>query len=180
MNEKPDFDLIDFLPYLLNQAAEECSLAFRETYKERYGMTRTEWRVLFHLGRYGVMTANDISVRSKTHKTKISRAVQRLAERRFLVRKTDAEDRRREPLALTAAGFDAFEDLKTAAETYNRELTDSLTDNEAKILVSALRRMSNLQAIVNHRLAHHLKAGSPLSDNTVAELVTARPALYLL
>lgn len=146
MTEEPDFDLIDFLPYLLNQAAEECSLRFRETYKLRYGMTRTEWRVLFHLGRYGIMTANDISVRAKTHKTKISRAVQKLVERRFLVRKTDAEDRRREHLALTAAGFDAFEDLKSAAEAYNRELTDSLKDNEAKVLVSALQRLSNLHA----------------------------------
>ena len=84
MPQKDDFDLQNFLPYLLNQAAEESSLAFQQVYKDRYGMLRTEWRVLFHLGLYGRLTAKDIGARSKMHKTKISRAVQRLEERRFL------------------------------------------------------------------------------------------------
>ncbi len=146
MAKKSDFDLINFLPYLLNQAAEECSLAFRETYKSRYGMTRTEWRVLFHLGRYGVMTANEISLRAKTHKTKVSRAVQKLAERRFLVRKTDTEDRRRENLELTEIGREAFEDLKSQASAYNDRLTADLTAEESKVLANVLRRLSNLQS----------------------------------
>ena len=63
MTGKDDFDLQYFLPYLLNQAAEEASIAFQKVYKSRYGMLRTEWRVLFHLGRYGAMTATDIGER---------------------------------------------------------------------------------------------------------------------
>ncbi|MCF6232933.1 MAG: MarR family transcriptional regulator, partial [Rhodobacteraceae bacterium] len=85
---RPD-SLLDFLPYLLNQAAEESSLAFQQVYKGRYGMLRTEWRVLFHLGMYGRMTAKEIGTRALIHKTKISRAVQRLATRRFLSRPRD-------------------------------------------------------------------------------------------
>ena len=75
MQNLGEFDLKDFLPYLLNQAAEEASLGFQVLYKERYGMLRTEWRVLFHLGRYGDMTAKEICDRARTHKTKVSRAV---------------------------------------------------------------------------------------------------------
>jgi len=56
MSQKDAFDLQDFLPYLLNQAADASSLGFQKYYKDRYGMLRTEWRVLFHLGRYGAMT----------------------------------------------------------------------------------------------------------------------------
>lgn len=145
MSKKTDFDLIEFLPYLLNQAAEECSLEFRETYRERYGMSRSEWRVLFHLGRYGTMTANEICLRAKMHKTEISRAVQKLAERRFLVRKTDPDDRRRENLELTAAGRLAFLDLRSAAADYNRKLTRDLSVQEAEILVGVLQRLSKLQ-----------------------------------
>ena len=33
--QKDDFDLQSFLPYLLNQAAEESSLAFQQVYKDR-------------------------------------------------------------------------------------------------------------------------------------------------
>ena len=50
MENSDTFDLQLFLPYLLNQAAEESSLSFQRVYKDRYGMLRTEWRVLFHLG----------------------------------------------------------------------------------------------------------------------------------
>ena len=38
MTAKSDFDLQDFLPYLLNQAAEASSLEFQQLYKDRYGM----------------------------------------------------------------------------------------------------------------------------------------------
>jgi len=86
MQPAPPFDLIHFLPYILNQAAEASSLGFQQVYKQRYGMLRTEWRVLFHLGRYGEMTAKDICERARIHKTKISRAVKALEDRRFLVR----------------------------------------------------------------------------------------------
>ncbi|MGJ8555905.1 MAG: MarR family winged helix-turn-helix transcriptional regulator, partial [Sulfitobacter geojensis] len=32
-----DFELQNFLPYLLNQAAEVSSLTFQQFYKDRYG-----------------------------------------------------------------------------------------------------------------------------------------------
>ena len=104
MPRDDDFDLRHFLPYLLNQAAEVSSLEFQQVYKDRYGMLRSEWRVLFHLGIHGRMTASEIGQMAKMHKTKISRAVQRLAQRRFLTRRRDESDRRVEHLELTAQG----------------------------------------------------------------------------
>ena len=134
MSEKDDFDLQLFLPYLLNQAAEESSLAFQRVYKGRYGMLRTEWRVLFHLGIYGEMTAKEIGQRAKMHKTKISRAVQRLAERRFLDRARDDADRRSEKLSLTAAGRAAYEDLRGVALDYDAALTARFGADEVRLL----------------------------------------------
>ena len=116
MPQGPDFDLADFVPYLLNQAAEEASLGFQRVYKDRYGMLRTEWRVLFHLGRYGAMTATAIGRLAKVHKTKVSRAVQALEARRFLRREACEDDRRAERLSLTASGRAAFEDLSAIAD----------------------------------------------------------------
>jgi DNA-binding MarR family transcriptional regulator len=53
-------------------------------------MLRTEWRVLFHLGRYGAMSAREISRRAGIHKTKVSRAVAALERKRFLERRDSA------------------------------------------------------------------------------------------
>ncbi|UOA28451.1 MarR family winged helix-turn-helix transcriptional regulator [Pseudosulfitobacter sp. DSM 107133] len=137
MADTETFDLRAFLPYLLNQAAEASSLEFQSIYKGRYGMLRNEWRVLFHLGMYGRMTASDIRDRSGLHKTKISRAVQRLAERRFLTRDRDAQDRRAEHLELTAQGQAAYRDLRKVAQDYDAALAEMLGDED----VAALRRM---------------------------------------
>ena len=137
MSEKDDFDLRIFLPYLLNQAAEESSLSFQQVYKSRYGMLRTEWRVLFHLGIYGELTAKEIGARAKMHKTKISRAVQKLSERRFLTRVRDEADRRSEKLSLTAQGRAAYEDLRKVAQTHDAALTAGFSEAD----VTRLRQM---------------------------------------
>ncbi|WP_371037223.1 MULTISPECIES: MarR family winged helix-turn-helix transcriptional regulator [unclassified Rhodosalinus] len=137
MDGKDGFDLQEFLPYLLNQAAEEASLAFQRHYKARYGMLRTEWRVLFHLGIYGRMTAGGIGARARMHKTKISRAVARLEARRFLTRCADPADRRREVLELTPAGQAAYRDLREVARDYDAALAARFDPEDA----AALRRM---------------------------------------
>ena len=142
MQKKDDFDLQDFLPYLLNQAAEECGLGFQKIYKGRYGMLRTEWRVLFHLGTYGRLTATQIGVMAKTHKTKISRAVHKLEKRRFLTRERNEEDRRQEYLALTPAGSDAYRALKQQALDYDRSISKDLSETERTVLLRALRKLA--------------------------------------
>ncbi len=143
MDGKDEFDLQDFLPYLLNQAAEEASLAFQRHYKARYGMLRTEWRVLFHLGIYGRMTAGEIGARARMHKTKISRAVTRLEERRFLTRRRDAEDRRREVLELTASGRAAYRDLRAVARDYDTALAARFEPEDVERLRRMLRSLAD-------------------------------------
>lgn len=138
-----NFDLALFLPYLLNQAAEVSSLEFQKIYKERYGMLRTEWRVLFHLGLYGQMTASEIGQRANMHKTKISRAVQKLAERRFVTRSRDDADRRVEHLALTVQGQAAYADLHGIAQRYDAGLTVGLTRSEREALQQMLLKLAS-------------------------------------
>ena len=142
MTKADDFDLQAFLPYLLNQAAEEASLGFQKVYKDHYGLLRSEWRVLFHLGIFGRLTATEIGSKGKVHKTKISRAVQRLSDRRFVTRSRDAADRRVEHLSLTRQGRAAYDDLRDVARRYDAALMAALEPSEAAVLRRALRKLS--------------------------------------
>ncbi|MFW8595731.1 MarR family winged helix-turn-helix transcriptional regulator [Cribrihabitans neustonicus] len=146
MDKKDDFTLQDFLPFLLNRAAEESSLEFQRHYKDRYGMLRTEWRVLFHLGSYGQMTAKEIGARAKIHKTKISRAVAKLAEKRFVTRSRDETDRRAEHLTLTPAGQAAYRDLREVAKAFDAEMCARFTAGEVAILRHMLRKLAGIEA----------------------------------
>ena len=144
MDDPADFEISTFLPYLLNQAAEEAGLSFQHHYKSRYGMLRTEWRVLFHLGRYGEQTANEIGARARMHKTKISRAVAALATKRFLTRRRVESDKRREMLTLTRAGERAYADLSARARDYDAQLMGTLSTQEQAVLKRALMRIARL------------------------------------
>ncbi|MBD3664673.1 MarR family winged helix-turn-helix transcriptional regulator [Sulfitobacter aestuariivivens] len=145
--QSTEFELEKFIPYLLNQAAETSSLAFEKVYKGRYGMLRTEWRVLFHLGLYGRMTASEIGTRAKMHKTKISRAVHRLTERRMVTRARDTDDRRMEHLTLTAKGRAAYEDLSGIAARYEVSLLNGLSRDEVAVLRTALVKLAESKPI---------------------------------
>ncbi|WP_299371015.1 MarR family winged helix-turn-helix transcriptional regulator [uncultured Tateyamaria sp.] len=142
MHDDPDFDVRGFLPYLLNQAAEASSLDFQKVYKDRYGMLRNEWRVLFHLGIYTRMTASEIGERAQMHKTKISRAVQRLAERRYLIRQRDGDDRRVEHLELTALGRKVYDDLRGIAKDYDMALVEGMPQAEVERLKTQLEALA--------------------------------------
>jgi len=137
----PGFDLTSFLPYLLTRAAEESSVEFARIYKDRYGLLRTEWRVLFHLGQGAEMTATDIGRASRIHKTKVSRAVAGLQKRRYLVRTPNAQDRRVEFLKLTPQGTRVFSELAKVAEAYNTQLLAQLMPDEQAILLKSLRKL---------------------------------------
>jgi DNA-binding MarR family transcriptional regulator len=116
------FDLEEFVPFRLNRAAELVSLRFAQHYHRRYQMTRPEWRALAALGNFGRMTATEIGQHSKMHKTKVSRAVRALEERRWLRREEDERDRRVEHLELTATGIRYYRELVVLAHAYEAEL----------------------------------------------------------
>lgn len=139
---REDFELSVFTPYLLNQAAEQQSRVFSNAYKNLYGMLQTEWRVLFHLGRYGAMTAKEISIRASIHKTKVSRAVRALEQKRFLGREVSHEDRRMERLTLRPAGQDAFNVLTAAAADYETALATRLGPEDMKHLKRLLMALA--------------------------------------
>lgn len=107
-------------------------------------MLRTEWRVIFHLGRYGELTAKDICDRARLHKTKVSRAVRALEQKRYLTRKSNDDDRRREWLSLTLGGTRVFRDLVREAERFDSHLLDEFTEVERRQIRQVLTKLARL------------------------------------
>lgn len=139
--EPTAFDLDQFLPYLLNQAAEATSHGFQAVYRDRYGFTRTQWRVLANLGKFGAMSARDICAISHIEKTKVSRAVSALEAAAMLSRSPSATDRRTEILSLTEKGQDVFAKLGALALQFDATLRQRLGPGQADILSDLLRRL---------------------------------------
>jgi DNA-binding MarR family transcriptional regulator len=116
------FELEQFLPFRLNRAAEWVGLGFSGHYRKAYLLTRPEWRVLAALGTYTRMTATEVGANSTMHKTKVSRAVRALEERRWLKRSEDKADRRVERLELTREGRKNFNKIAGDALAYQGKI----------------------------------------------------------
>src|SRR6195256_2825547 len=78
-----------FLPYRLNVVASLTSQALSRIYADRYGIGVPEWRVLVTLGQFGLMTGKAIGAHSHMHKTKVSRAVAVLEQRKLVTRRAN-------------------------------------------------------------------------------------------
>lgn len=151
MTDQTDgFDLDDFLPYLLNQAAEATSHDFQAIYRDRYGFTRTQWRVMANLGKFGAMTARDICAISHIEKTKVSRAVAALEDAAMLSRTPSPTDRRAEVLSLTLKGQSVFAELGQLAIGFDQRLRETLGAVEAQTLTAILKRLASRTTAADH------------------------------
>ncbi|WP_420324808.1 MarR family winged helix-turn-helix transcriptional regulator [Mameliella sp.] len=135
----PDFDLSGFTPYRLAVAAEKTSEALARQYRERFGISIPEWRVLVHLAQpldgRGTVSVRDIEARVAMEKSKVSRAASRLETAGYIEKAADAGDRRLVRLALTDKGQALMAELLPLARAYQEELErrlgDTLADFEA-------------------------------------------------
>jgi DNA-binding MarR family transcriptional regulator len=137
-DEAASLELENFLPYRLNRLAEAVSRDFQTIYRTRYGLTRPEWRLLASLGQNGTMTATEVGRDSAMHKTKVSRAVSALEERRWLKRETDPDDRRVERLALTPVGAKAYAEIVPLARRFEADLLRTLAPADREALLAGL------------------------------------------
>ncbi len=143
-----NLQLDQFLPYRLNRAAAAASRQLSMIYKRKYGLTVPEWRTLATLAEFGEMTAKQIGAHSAMHKTKVSRAVTSLDERRWLKRKRDDIDRRSETLQLTAQGMQGFRKLEPEMLGYETGLLDRLTVSERNAMLQGLAVLEKALGII--------------------------------
>jgi DNA-binding MarR family transcriptional regulator len=91
------------------------------------------------------MSAKAIGRHSAMHKTKVSRAVQALEERRWLRRRPSDDDRREEILTLTAQGEKAYRQIIPKALAFERRILDQLGP-DAELLLQTLTRLEEIAA----------------------------------
>jgi len=137
----PKFDLDRYLPYRLTDVAARLSTRLARQYKNRYGISIAEWRVLLNLGYSGEVSVRDIEKRVSLEKSKVSRAASRLEAKGYLTKKVDDDDRRLLKLSLTKMGISLLGELVPTAVAFQEELEEVLKEH-AEPLQSALDRLA--------------------------------------
>ncbi len=120
------FVLDDFLPYQLSVAAQRVSRDFSRLYREKFGITIPEWRVLAHLSRSGRVSVREVYSRVDMDKSKVSRAASRLESAGFVTKRTNPSDRRLVELELTADGRSLIAKIAPIARRYESAVMKKL------------------------------------------------------
>lgn len=118
------FILANFLPYQLSILASGISRDFSKEYILRFGLNNAEWRIIAHLSQETeTISIREIYQKVDLEKSKVSRAVSKLAKRQLLSKKVNLSDKRLVDLKLTKVGREIID-----------EMTEIAMDFEARFL----------------------------------------------
>ncbi len=136
-----DFDLESFLPYQLSVLSSLVSEGFARHYRDRFGLSVAEWRVLAHLSQQEAVSVREICRRVHMDKPKVSRAASRLEARGAVTKVENPNDRRLVELSLTDQGRAMMAELIPLAQEYEARIVALLGD-DAEALRANVRRLS--------------------------------------
>lgn len=107
----------------------------------RYGLVRPEFVALYAVGLRSGVAAKNIVASSGLPKNTLSRAVQKLLQRRLLRRESDPDDLRSYVLALTPAGKAIFDETMPLMTGHQDAMLSALDEAERKQLCELLDKL---------------------------------------
>jgi DNA-binding MarR family transcriptional regulator len=132
-----------FLPYRLAVLAEAVSQAVASVYRERFGLTRDEWRVLAALADCGTVKTTRVIEHTTLEKMQVSRAVARLEEAGLVSRLPDPDDGRGWLLQLQPAGRALHRRIVPLVQAREAFLLEGFSEQDRELLDRALSTMLN-------------------------------------
>lgn len=134
-------ELLEFIPYRLSILEQLVSQSVAEPYKDRYKLSRNDWRAMATLALLQPMTATDISSFTKLEKMQVSRAVQRLKSDDLLISQPDPDDKRAVYYRLSPKGVQVYNEIVPKVMEKEREILSCLSANEQSMLRTLLDKL---------------------------------------
>lgn len=133
--------LEEFLPYRLSILSNRVSRAIAARYAKTFDLTIPEWRIIAVLGRKPGLTAKEVAEATEMDKVAVSRAVARLTTAKRIAARADAQDARRQMLALTREGESVHARIAPIALAAEEKLLSSLSTRDRDQLDDLLDRL---------------------------------------
>jgi DNA-binding MarR family transcriptional regulator len=134
-------DLQAFFPYRVAVLAEQVSQCVAQVYRERFGLTRDEWRILAALAGAGTVKTSHVMQSSTLEKMQVSRAVARMERDGLIERLPDPEDGRGWLLRLKPAGRALHARVVPMVRAREEFLLSVLEPQERQVLDRAIDKL---------------------------------------
>ena len=134
-------ELQQFLPYRLAVLAEAVSRSMAAVYRQRFELSRDEWRLLAALSGSSSIQAAEAAQITTLDKMQASRALRSLEARQLVSRETDPADRRHVIVRLLPAGRSLLRQLAPMVLAREAYLLEVLDEQERAVLDRALDKL---------------------------------------
>ncbi len=138
---QPTIPLAKFLPYQLSITSNAVSGRIAQEYRQRFGLSVPEWRVMAVLGDSGALTQRDLTQRTLMDKVAVNRACKVLEERGLAARTPNAQDGRSHHLDLSDAGREMHGQIMPLAREMERRVFAGFSAEELDAFSSLLLRV---------------------------------------
>lgn len=128
-----------YVPYQLALLSGRLSLALQQVCKQKYDISRVEWRILALVGQVDFCSASNLVERSIMDAVAVHRAVKRLEALGYIQRTESQRDMRVRTLSLTREGRKVYETIIPYAVALEEQLLSGLPSALAEQFKEALR-----------------------------------------
>jgi DNA-binding MarR family transcriptional regulator len=139
---QPQLDLQQFFPYQFSILSGQVSDYIALIYKQQYGLTKFEWRVLATVGQHLAISSKSIAAFTQLDKMQVSRAIARLIKIAALEPQNSSQDRRSHLLALTSIGQQMYQEIVPLVIEQEKRMLAGLTQQERQLLSSLTLKLS--------------------------------------
>ncbi len=120
-----------------------CARCLADMYTRKYKLTTTGWEILALIGRREPIHPNEIVELTTMESDKVSRTVEMLVRKGFVLRTDDVEDRRRVILRLSAKGRKVHDDIDATRRSLDADMLSVLSDREQADFFELLSRLES-------------------------------------
>ncbi len=121
--------------------AKRFDQAFAAMHSRKLGLSVSHWKIVRVIAFSGPLSATELGVRTSLDPDKITRAIDTLVDRSYVIRKSDEADRRKVVLTLSAKGKRIHDKIDLVVGAMETEFLVGLTADERKTLVSLLDKL---------------------------------------
>ncbi|MCJ8159703.1 MarR family winged helix-turn-helix transcriptional regulator [Sphingomonas sp. LaA6.9] len=132
-----------FLPYRLSVASNAVSSRIAKTYRKRFNLKITEWRLIAILAETERMTPQALTKATRMDKINVSRAAKALIARGLVAAAPNGEDGRSHFLSLTEAGRSLYAEIAPEALAMEAWLVADFSSDERALFQALLRRIES-------------------------------------
>ncbi|QFR49645.1 MarR family transcriptional regulator [Sulfurimonas lithotrophica] len=133
------FDMDESFGYLINRLAITSKNSFNKQIK-RYGVSPEQWIILYRVVEKDGIAQKELSDSTFKDQGNLTRMIDKLVEKGYLLRDSDDNDRRSVKLFATQSSKQLVEKIAPLSQIQNEKLSESFTEDEKIKFIELLNK----------------------------------------